>query len=120
MCEQFAELVATGLNELGLSATVTGGDALYFSENGKQIFKWKHFWVRVGNEIIDANTDIIAENPAVPRGVNALPYWGPAKDVPSTRKLRGDPLVAVRSPDSDLGEFWIPDLKSWLTSNKPK
>jgi hypothetical protein len=112
MCEQFSLLLANGLNKLGLPAKAIVGDCIYFKDNIK-IFAWRHSWVRIGNEIIDANVDILHENPCVPRTVTVNPYWGPITEIPSDRHLRQD-HASKPCIDSDVDDIWWPDLEMWL------
>lgn len=116
MCEQSSTLIALALNKLGLPAKAVTGECLYFNKNIK-LFAWRHSWVRVGDEIIDANVDILHENPAVPNSVKVFPYWGAVQNVPRDRKLRQNhgSTVAV---DEDVLSIWWPDLDQWIDSLK--
>ena len=59
------------------------GKATY--DNG---FSWVHYWVVTKDEIVDGNTDSMAENPAVPNGLVPVPYWGSKSNLPKDRKLK--------------------------------
>jgi hypothetical protein len=87
--------------------------AIYFGDNGKEIFRWNHAWVRVGEEVIDGNVDSICENPLVPNLVHVAPYWGPITEVPGDRRLREQHGVAL-PPDPDVEEIWWPALRAWV------
>jgi hypothetical protein len=113
MCLQFADLLAKALTHLGLSARAVVGEAIYSDATGAELFRWRHAWVRVGEEVIDGNVDILAENPMVPSSVRVLPYWGPIRETPSDRHLRerrGETLL----PDEDVDAIWWPELRQWL------
>lgn len=114
MCEQFATLLAKALQLVGLPAQVASGQCSYFC-NSELVFAWQHYWVRVGLEVIDANTDCLAENPVIPKGIVARPYWGPIHNTPSDRRLRGQSLKAMPH-DTDVETVWWPELKMWLGS----
>jgi hypothetical protein len=88
------------------------GWALYYAD-GRELFRWRHAWVRVNREVIDGNVDSLFENPLVPRIVNIAPYWGPVEEVPGDRRLREDHGAAL-PPDRDVNELWWPDLGAWL------
>lgn len=113
MCKQFAVLMQRALVELGYDAKALIGEASY--ENG---FQWEHSWVLVENEIIDGNADSMRENPAVPPNINPRPYWGIAEKLPTDRSF----ITTTEQTewDPDIEEYWWPDLKEWLASNKPK
>lgn len=114
MCVQFASLIERALMQLGFGGEAIAGDAIYFSTSEEEIFRWKHAWVRIGNEVIDANTDTMAENVAVPDGVIAPPYWGPIKEIPFRRlRVGNDPIPE----DPDVISEWWPRLSSWLTAD---
>jgi hypothetical protein len=72
-------------------------------------------WVRVGQEVIDGNTDCLFENPLVPKTFAAAPYWGPFKETPG-RRLREEHGTALPA-DSDVSDIWWPELKDWLDSD---
>ncbi len=115
MCRQFASLLQRSLMEYGVRAKVVNGWAMYF-ENGKELFRWKHAWVRCGKEIIDCNSDILYENPLVPKKVNVKPYWSEVKNIPIDRRLRED-KNAIEEIDSDVDNIWWPELKEYLKEN---
>lgn len=115
MCEQFSSLLALSLKYLGIDAHAVGGDAIYFDENHKEIYRWKHVWVRAGDEVIDGNSDSLIENPAVPKEVSAPPYWGPIKLTPRDRRLRSETGAIIA--DHDVTTIWWPDLKIWLDTD---
>jgi len=108
MCIQFAILLDRALQHLGLESRSVRGKAIYFSE-GIEIFRWEHAWVRIGSEVIDANVDILEENPMVPQSVRVAPYWGPIISIPQDRRLRENHGQALPS-DTDIDELWWPDL----------
>jgi len=112
MCLQFAGLLNLALRHLGFNSFAVTGTGTYLSAKGKRIYTWKHAWVRVGRELIDGNTDSIAENPLVPGGVSAAPYWGPIQDIPAQRLLEQDGFQV--DDDPDVTGVWWPDLKDWL------
>ncbi len=90
------------------------GTAIYYDAKGHEIFRWKHAWVRIGEEVIDGNVDSLWENPLVPTQVRVLPYWGPLPEMPADRRLREE--HGIRLPhDTDVDEIWWPDLKRWVT-----
>jgi len=112
MCMQFADLLERALRHLGLPARSTVGSAVYYFD-GREVFHWKHAWVRVGCEVVDGNVDVLDENPAVPAVVKIAPYWGPINETPQDRRLRED--KALRLPaDIDVSETWWPELRAWL------
>jgi len=113
MCLQFADLLSKALVYQGLPARAVVGDAIYSDEKGIELFRWRHAWVRIGDEVVDGNTDILHENPMVPKAVQLRPYWGPIRETPSDRHLRetrGEQLA----PDEDVDGIWWPELKTWL------
>ena len=112
MCLQFAGLLNLGLRHIGFNSFAVTGTATYLSAKGKRIHAWKHAWVRVGRELIDGNTDSIAENTVVPTGVSAAPYCGPIQDLPAQRLLEQDGFQV--DDDPDIRGVWWPDLKDWL------
>lgn len=112
---QFAELLARALRLRGLPARYVLGTAMYFSE-GNEIFRWNHAWVRVGEEVIDGNVDVLVENPLVPARVRVVPYWGPISQIPADRRLRSD-VGATSPPDTDLDTVWWPELRASLQSS---
>lgn len=118
MCLQFADLLAKALIHLGLPARAVVGEAIYSERTGAEVFRWRHAWVRVGDEVIDGNVDILAKNPMVPSSVRVHPYWGPIRETPSDRHLReqrGERLV----PDDDVDSIWWPKLRAWLDNATP-
>jgi len=113
MCLQFADLLQRALAHLGLSSRSVVGWAIYYSKEGKEVFRWKHAWVRIGKEVIDGNVDSLPENLLVPKIVDVEPYWGPIGDIPG-RRLREDQEDGI-PPDSDVSETWWPELQGWLS-----
>ena len=113
MCQQFADLLHRALTHLQFPSRGVVGTAIYYDAKGKEIFRWKHAWVRIGDEVIDGNVDGLAENPAVPKEVRVSPYWGPIAAVPADRRLREESGARLPS-DVDVDEIWWPELKAWL------
>ena len=111
MCFQFAGLLNRALKHLGFNTFAITGTAKYLSDKGKTLHSWQHGWVRAGREVIDGNTDTIPENPTVPKGVRADPYWGPIQDIPA-RQLVQDGYLSDNDPD--VSAIWWPELKDWL------
>jgi hypothetical protein len=60
MCMQFAELLARSLLQFGTRAKGILGEARYYVD-GKEVYRWPHAWVRVGNEVVDGNVDSLYE-----------------------------------------------------------
>lgn len=114
MCQQFAWLVSYALRELGIANYVASGTAMYFA-SGKEVFRWEHSWVRAANEVIDGNTDILDENPLVPKGIVPAPFWGPIQEIPKDRRLR-EAQRDVPLGDRDVTHTWWPELKLWIES----
>jgi len=112
MCTQFADLLQRALERLNLPARSVIGTAIYY-KNRQEIFRWKHAWVRIDDELVDGNVDSLFENPMVPQEVNVAPYWGPTADVPPDRFLREDRGKPLPS-DEDVDNIWWPDLCAWL------
>jgi len=114
MCLQFAMLLQRGLAHLGLPARLVLGNAI--SVGDREVFRWRHAWVRVGPEVVDGNVDAVVESPAVPReavAVVAAPYWGPVTETPPGRRLQehhGEQPPA----DEDVEVTWWPDLRARL------
>src|SRR3989442_3550831 len=96
MCMQFADLLQRALVHLHLPARTVIGWAMYYSD-GREIFRWQHAWVRIGEEVIDGNVDSLFENPLVPQSVTVASYWGPIAETPADRRLRED-YVRQRPP----------------------
>ncbi len=111
MCQQFSMLLSKSLNILGIYAKSINGKATY--NNG---FSWQHFWVETKDEIIDANVDILHENPMFPREIKINPYWGKKTTLPKDRKLKSKKTKTP--PDSDVSNIWWPELKLWLKKYK--
>src|SRR5713226_7212133 len=88
MCQQFTDLLCCALTHLKLAARSVLGEAIYYDSSAKEVFRWRHAWVRVGEEVIDGNVDSLPENPMVPGSVKVNPYWGPIRKTPTDRKLR--------------------------------
>jgi hypothetical protein len=114
MCNQFSLLLSRTLQYLGLSSQAVLGVAIYYAD-GKEIFRWNHAWVRIGNEVIDGNVDILSENPMVPKTVQVKPYWGPVEKTPKDRMLRQDHSRKI-SEDSDVEKIWWPDLLEFVNN----
>lgn len=113
MCQQFAELLHRALNHLGFPSRAVAGWAIYYGPTGQEIHRWKHAWVRIGDEVVDGNVDSLGENPLVPKTVSVAPYWGPVAQIPSDRRLRED-RNATLPGDGDVDNIWWPDLKHLL------
>jgi len=113
MCQQFADLLHRALSHLQFPSRGVAGTAIYYDSNGNEVFRWKHAWVRIGEEVIDGNVDILAENPVVPKEVRVSPYWGPIAAVPADRRLREEHGAHLPA-DVDVDETWWPELKAWL------
>lgn len=115
MCLQFAMLLQRGLAHLGLPARLVLGNGIYPVDD-RQVFRWRHAWVRVGPEVIDGNVDAVVENPAVPRAavaVVAVPYWGPITKTPPGRRFQ-ERQREQQPPDEDVEATWWPDLRARL------
>ena len=112
MCSQFAMLLSLALNYLGVHSRPVAGVCIFFKE-GKEIYRWDHAWVRVDNEVIDGNLDILYENPLVPNEISVKPYWGSISNIPSDRRLRETNGVSLPE-DDDVSNVWWPDLKDRL------
>jgi hypothetical protein len=112
MCLQFADLLHRALTHLQFPSRPVVGWAMYFSPDDQELFRWKHAWVRIGEEVIDGNVDCLSENPMVPKTVSVSPYWGPFRETPG-RRLREDYGAALPA-DTDVSDIWWPDLKAWL------
>jgi hypothetical protein len=116
MCMQFAELLALGLNHLGLPAKAVLGESIYRDAEGREAFRWEHAWVRIGDEVVDGNVDCLLENHLVPDEIRVRPYWGPIRETPTDRKLRQD-AAREMDPDPDVKAIWWPELKAWIDAN---
>jgi hypothetical protein len=112
MCSQFASLLRLALGELGVSARIVCGKAMYYSDD-REVFRWDHVWLRIGSEIVDGNADILDENPLVPSNVRAKPFWGEVRYVPSDRRLR-ESNASIAPIDEDVDRIWWPELKLQL------
>lgn len=117
MCMQFADLLSRALVHLEFSACAILGTAIYYS-NGREIFRWKHAWVRIEHEVVDGNSDVLDENPNVPDSVVVSPYWG-AREIPSDRRLREDRSQSLPA-DQDVSETWWPELRMWIDERFPR
>ncbi len=113
MCLQFADLLHRALTHLNFPSRAAVGTARYFSPEGREIYRWLHAWVRVGEELIDGNADCLSENPVVPKTVRVSPFWGPVKETPDDRWLRQEHGLLL-PPDPDVSNIWWPELKEWL------
>jgi len=113
MCQQFADLLHRALTYLQFPSRAVGGTAIYYDVQGKEIFRWKHAWVRVGKEAVDGNVDCLVENPVVPKQVGIAPYWGPIAETPGDRRLREDHGAGLPE-DVDVDGIWWPELKAWI------
>ncbi|MAV31314.1 MAG: hypothetical protein CL866_02035 [Cycloclasticus sp.] len=113
MCKQCAVLLERSLISLGYEAKAVIGIATYSSG-----FEWEHSWVVVQGEVIDVNADSMIENPHVPKGTNPRSYWGVADKLPSDRNFTV--TTDEHEWDPDIEEYWWPELKDWLSRNKPK
>ena len=115
MCQQFADLLHRSLTYLNLPSRAAVGIAMYYSTEGREIHRWEHAWVRVGEEVIDGNVDCLAENPLIPETVRVSPYWGPLKEIPEDRRLRQDHGL-ILPPDTDVSDLWWPELRDHIDS----
>lgn len=113
MCLQFAALLNKAFEYLQFPSYAVLGTAIYYDAKGREIFRWEHAWVRIGNEVIDGNVDSTCENPRVPGAVSVAPYWGPITDTPKDRHLK-EHHGAKLATDVDVEEAWWPDLKDWI------
>jgi len=113
MCQQFADLLHRALTHMQFPSRGVMGIAIYYDAKGKEVFRWNHAWVRVGEEAIDGNVDSLVENPVVPNQVRVAPYWGPITEVPEGRRLRENHGAALPS-DVDVDGTWWPELKAWI------
>jgi hypothetical protein len=113
MCLQFADLLNRALTLLSFPSRAVVGIAIYYDAKGNEVHRWKHAWVRVGNEVIDGNVDSTHENPFVPSAISLRPYWGPVSGIPRDRRLRGTTDAALPN-DDDVDDIWWPELRSWL------
>jgi hypothetical protein len=114
MCIQFSMLLNRALIYMGLPSKIISGSAMYFND-GVEIFRWEHTWVRITDELIDGNVDILYENPLIPQTVNVSPYWGPVLMVPKDRRLRENWSKSIPE-DNDVKNIWWPDLKIFIES----
>lgn len=112
MCIQFSILLSRSLEHMGLPSRAVAGIAIYY-KSGREIFRWNHAWVRINNEVVDPNVDILSENPTVPDIVCVDPYWGPITSVPPDRRLREDRNQSLPQ-DIDVEKYWWPDLRSFI------
>jgi hypothetical protein len=112
MCMQFTDLLQKALSYLNYPARAILGTAIYYN-NGSEIYRWEHAWVRIGKEVVDGNVDSLFENPMVPNNVNVSPYWGPITETPKDRRLREDRGKSL-PPDIDVKNIWWPELREWL------
>lgn len=118
MCQQFSLLLKKALEYFELESRCCTGIAIYFDDDRREVYRWPHIWVRIGNEVVDGNTDILYENLMIPKEVKVNPYWGPVNRIPVDRRLRenrGDV-----SADTDVENIWWPDLKNFLEKKFPK
>jgi len=113
MCLQFAALVHRALSHLKFPSRPVGGTAIYYAVKGGETWRWRHAWVRIGDEVIDGNVDCLGENPLVPKAVSVAPYWGPISEVPGDRRLREEHGVEL-PPDVDVDNTWWPELQGWI------
>lgn len=113
MCQQFANLLHRGLTYMQFPSRAVMGTAIYYDAQGKEVFRWSHSWVRVGEEANDGNVDSLVENPLVPKQLLVSPYCGPITQGPEGRRLRENHRVALPS-DVDVDGIWWPELKTWI------
>jgi len=116
MCLQFADLLGRALTFLNFPSRAVVGIAIYFDAKGTEIYRWRHAWVRVGEEVIDGNVDSTGENPLVPSTVSVRPYWGTVSCTPKDRRLR-ETTDDNLPEDEDVDNIWWPELKSWLETD---
>jgi len=113
MCVQFAALMHRALSHLKFPSRSVVGIAIYYGAKGEEIWRWRHAWVRIGEECIDGNVDCLGENPLVPKAVSVAPYWGPISEIPGDRRLREEHGVEL-PPDVDVDNIWWPELQAWI------
>jgi hypothetical protein len=113
MCIQFAALLHRALSQLNFPSRPVVGTAIYYGGKGEELFRWKHAWVRIGDEVVDGNVDSLPENPLVPKSVSVAAYWGPIAEVPADRRLRED-RGGMLPADVDVDSIWWPELQRWI------
>lgn len=113
MCIQFALLLNSALQHLGLPSRTAAGTARYFDSHRSEVFRWDHAWVRIGDEVVDGNTDALPENIMVPEGIVVPPYWGPITLTPADRRLDEDKHMTLPD-DEDVTVTWWPELQAWI------
>lgn len=113
MCQQFALLLDRALKHLQFPSRAVVGTSVYSDPDGRELFRWNHAWVRIGEEVVDANVDCLNENPLVPSTVRPSAYWGPIRETPKDRLLR-EAHGSVLAPDVDVDQIWWPELQEWL------
>lgn len=119
MCIQFSLLLDKALKYFELESRCCLGIAIYYDERNNELFRWNHMWVRIGDEVVDGNTDILFENPMIPKDVNVKPYWGAVNRIPNDRRLREN-RGQILPVDTDVEEIWWPELKGFLEEKFPK
>ena len=113
MCQQFAILLDRALKHLQFPSRTVLGTSVYYAPDGRELFRWSHAWVRIGEEVIDANVDCLHQNPLIPGTVRPSAYWGPIQKTPKDRLLREGHGSALPL-DVDVDEIWWPELQVWL------
>lgn len=116
MCEQFADLLRLGLIHLGLPARGAVGTAVYYVGKS-EVFRWKHAWIRIGDEVVDGNIDTLVENPFAPKFLRVAPYWGIITKTPNDRKLIENKSLVFPKNDIDVEKLWWPELRKWIDEN---
>jgi hypothetical protein len=116
MCKQSASLLHRAFGELEVPSRTVIGSAVYYDPKGKELWRWEHAWVRLGEEVVDGNVDSMDENILVPQGLKAAPYWGPITGTPPDRQLRPSKYAEL-SPDPMVEKFWWPELLEWLQTD---
>lgn len=119
MCLQFAALLELALRELGHDArAVEAAGARYRCLDETWMVWPRHAWVEVGDVVIDANVDSLAENPVATgaRPIDVAPFWGPRTALPADRQLpAGRPLDRYEAQHGDVLAWWE-QLRAWMRS----
>lgn len=68
MCLQFAGLLNLALTHLRFPSRPVVGISIYYAARGSEIFRRRHAWVRVGDEVIDGNVAAMCRKKVSNRG----------------------------------------------------